>query len=395
VIDPDQPQDEFVGPVSSYEVIETKIADNRFIAAEVDATPAETAAPDQSQESRPKTAVRNIAPAVMRAKSSSRATKWNKLVLLAGVGAGVMAGLAAAMFFYHPSPADTSTDLGPVISNETGLKGDLVTNWGDRLNYKLTIEPSDPGLQGDFTSTVYNPQQPLTVNVQLKSATGTVLCEHPVLLKYDPLRTGTPLEPIPAPKGKKIDEISVDQEQVSEALNNAKLLSQELDREHGKDIFTNKFGPNGQVASINAQGTLPCTKQQYQSTVAWAFTSNFPVLAQPTGASGLDDDLAAVAQPASKDSDAFKTVAAKRHTIAPPANRFSVEQDDTAVSYQASTGVIETRGGKAFQMEKRDVVVSALQGTDFPRHIHYRCDQFGACALAGIGTGIQRAWLEH
>jgi hypothetical protein len=285
-----------------------------------------------------------------------------------------------------------------VISNATGLKGDLVTNWGNQLNYKLTIEPSDPGLQGDFTSTVYNPAQPLAVNVQLKNATGAVLCEQPVLLKYDPLRSGTPLEPIPAPKGKKIDEISVDQEQVSEALNNAKLLSQELDREHGKDIFTNKFGPNGQVTSINAQGTLPCSKKQYESTVAWGFTSNFPILAQPAGtASGLDD-LATVTPPdsiPSKDSDAFKAAPAKRHTVALPANRFSVEQDDAVVSYQASTGVIETRGGKSFQMESRDMIASTLKGADFPIRIHYRCDQFGACAMAGIGNGIQRAWVEH
>jgi len=65
------------------------------------------------------------------------------------------------------------------------------------------------------------------------------------------------------------------------------------------------------------------------------------------------------------------------------------------VGFQPATGIIETRAGKAFQMEKRDMVASALAGAELPLTIHYRCDQFGACALAGVGSGIQRAWMER
>jgi hypothetical protein len=78
-----------------------------------------------------------------------------------------------------------------------------------------------------------------------------------------------------------------------------------------------------------------------------------------------------------------------------PVSHFSIEEDDSIVGYQPSSGVLETRGGKAFQMEKKDMVTSALKGVDLPLTIHYRCDQFGACALAGVGLGIQRAWLER
>jgi hypothetical protein len=40
-------------------------------------------------------------------------------------------------------------------------------------------------------------------------------------------------------------------------------------------------------------------------------------------------------------------------------------------------------------------VASALRGVDLPIPIHYRCDQLGACSLAGLNAGIQRAWLER
>ena len=77
-----------------------------------------------------------------------------------------------------------------------------------------------------------------------------------------------------------------------------------------------------------------------------------------------------------------------------PNSHFSLEQDDALVGFQPATGVVETRGGKSFLVEKRDQVASSLKGLDFPVPIHYRCDQLGACALAGLNSGIQRAWLE-
>ena len=60
-----------------------------------------------------------------------------------------------------------------------------------------------------------------------------------------------------------------------------------------------------------------------------------------------------------------------------PNSHFSVEMDDALVGYQTATGIVETRAGKSFLVEKRDLVASSLRGVELPIPIHYRCDQLG------------------
>lgn len=399
VIDPKGEQPEFVGPVSRYEVVEAKPAasDQRFIAAEVDA-PAEDAPAARPQQQAKQAVVSR--PVKSAEKSSANTGKGTKLVIIAGVGLGLMGGLALAVTFTRPVAQDGSTDMGAVTSTATGLKGQLTTNWGDRLNYKLTLQPSDTSYQAGFTNAVFNPARPLQIDLQLKNANGTVLCDSPILLKYDPMKAGASAEatPEPAAKGKKIDEVSVDQAQVAQALNNARMVGQELDREHGKDIFQNNLGTDGQVTSISAQGTLPCSRKQYEHAASWSFTSNFPVVMQlakgHSSESIEDDDLADPNVDAQPGTYQQRMIAARRK-VAMPVSHFSVEEDDEAVNFMASNGTLETQAGKQLQMEKRDQVALALKGVDLPIRIHYRCDQFGACAVAGLGSGIQRGWLER
>lgn len=397
VIDPKGEQTEFQGPVSRYEVVESKPAasDQRFIAAELDG-PAEDAGAASPKTGTPIAA--RVAKAA--AKPGANAAKGTNLVIFAGVGLGLLGGLALAVMFTRPAIQDATTDMGAVTSTSTGLKGQLTTNWGDRLNYKLTMEPSDPSYQAGFTNAVNNPAKPLQVDLQLKSANGTVLCDSPILLKYDPMKTSasTVAEPAPTGKAAKIDEVSVARAQADQALNNARLVGQELDREHGKDIFQSNVGPDGQVASISAQGTMPCSKKQYEHAASWSFTSNFPVvvqLARGRGAQSIEDDDLADPNVDSQPGTYQQRMIAARRKVAMPVSHFSVEEDDEAVNYQSSNGTLETQSGKLLQMEKRDQVALALKGVDLPIRIHYRCDQFGACALAGLGTGIQRAWLER
>lgn len=399
VIDPKGEQTEFQGPVSRYEVVESKPAasDQRFIASELDApTEDAVAAPAKTGTQA------GVARQTKTEKSGANAAKGTKLVIFAGVGFGLLGGLALAVMFTRPAPQDGSTDMGAVTSTATGLKGQLMTNWGDRLNYKLTMQPSDPSYQAGFTNAVNNPAHPLQVDLQLKNASGSVLCDSPILLKYDPMKTSASTsadaETAPTGKGKKIDEISVDQAQVAQALNNARLVGQELDREHGKDIFQSNVGQDGRVTSISAQGTLPCSRKQYEHAASWSFTSNFPVvvqLAKGNSADSIDDDDLADPNVDSQPSTYQQRMIAARRKIAMPVSHFSVEEDDEAVNFVASNGTLETQSGKQLQMEKRDQVALALKGVDLPVRIHYRCDQFGACAVAGLGSGIQRAWLER
>jgi hypothetical protein len=326
-----------------------------------------------------------------------------KMYVMLAAGLGILTSLAIVAFVLMPGKsADTTYDMGSVTSTSNGLKGHLTTNWGDQLSYKLSIEPSDASQLDAFVTAINNPPQPISVSLQLKDVSGSILCDTPVLLKYDPLkkipnvvtrddsaRTGNA-------KNAKIDESVQTQAEVERALNNARLVGQELNREHGKDIFQPVNGDDGQISSIASQGTLPCSKKQYQSAASWAFVTNFPSVLQTAGPQNSDtnDNLDAfgVAPKTSGSTEAERRVTRR---VPLPNSHFSVEMDDALVGYQTATGIVETRAGKSFLVEKRDLVASSLKGVELPIPIHYRCDQLGACSLAGLNSGIQRAWLER
>lgn len=404
VVDPKGEPADYQGPVSRYEVLASKPAPGgeRFVASELFPGAEQTVAGAQSPA-----AAKSAADRAPTAKTKTKpegeegAGSRAKLYVAMGIGLGILAAGIGVFFIRPPAKADGTYDFGPLTANAYGLKAHLVTNWGDRLDYKLTVEPSDPSQQTEFNDTVYNSTRPLSIDIQLKDATGAVLCDNPVLVKFDPLKdNGATTAQEQTPNGKKVDDAAVAGEGAAKALNNARLLGQELDREHGKDIFENNVGTDGQVTSLSAQGVLPCTKKQYMHTVSWAFTSNFPVVVQAATprvqGSGAVTDLSDLDSTANSSQDTASSAATSppKRKIALPTSHFSVEQDDEIVGYQPSSGVVETRGGKALQMEKRDMVASALKGVDLPVRIHYRCDQFGACAVAGLVGGIQRAWLE-
>jgi hypothetical protein len=412
-VDPKSETNEFQVPVSTYQVVEAKplVSDERFVASEPDddepVENAPAAAPKKSIKPRTSRRIaQHAASAVHAVKVDAEQLERSstKMYVALAAGLGVLTSLAIVAFVLLPGkPADTSYDMGSITSTSNGLKGHLVTDWGVQLGYKLTIEPSDPAQLDAFATAVSKPPQPLSVNLQLKDVSGTVLCDTPILLKYDPLRN-IPNVVAPDPtngatkKNAKVDESAQTQAEVDQALNKARLLGQALDREHGKDIFQPVSGEDGQISSIAAQGTIPCTKKQYQSVASWAFVTNFPSVLQPAGPqdSESSDNLETFGGAPVRNSGNFNSSAGRKaaRKIPLPNSHFSLEQDDALVGFQAATGVAETRGGKSFLVEKRDLVASSLRGVELPIPIHYRCDQLGACALAGLNAGIQRAWLE-
>ena len=296
--------EEFNGPVSTYQVMESKplAADTRFVAAEIDSE-------DESQSSAAQKVVVNV-PTAKRAAprpAQQRVTKQHveeeqparsstKMYVALSAGLGVLSSLAVVAFVIMPGkPADTTYDMGQVTSTSTGLKGHLITNWGDRLNYKLTLEPSDSGEVDAFATTINNPAQAIQVNVQLKDVTGSVLCQNPVLLKFDPLKNIPNVVtrgPAANPKSKKAaeEEMAQSQAEIEQSLNRARLVGEELSREHGKDIFQPVTGDDGQISSLAAQGTMPCTKKQYQNAASWSFVTNFPSILQRGGPDGSDSN---------------------------------------------------------------------------------------------------------
>jgi len=411
-VDPKNEASEFQGPVSSYQVVEAKpiASDQRFVASELDEeedqTVRVTAAPQPVVKAKaPKRIAQQAATAVrtVRYEAEQVERSSTKMYVALAAGLGILTSLAIVAFVLMPGKSvDSTYDMGSVTSTSNGLKGHLITNWGNQLSYKLSIEPSDASQLDAFVTAINNPPQPISVSLQLKDVSGSVLCDTPILLKYDPLKkipnvvTRDGSASAGYAKSAKIDESVQTQAEVDRALNNARLVGQELSREHGKDIFQPVNGEDGQISSIAAQGTLPCSKKQYQSAASWAFVTNFPSVLQNAGPQNSDtnDNLDAFGV-APKDSGSTATGRKVTRRVPLPNSHFSVEMDDALVGYQTATGIVETRAGKSFLVEKRDLVASSLKGVELPIPIHYRCDQLGACSLAGLNTGIQRAWLER
>ena len=122
-----------------------------------------------------------------------------------------------------------------------------------------------------FSTDVNSSPRPLSVDIRVKDPFGANLCGTSILLKFDPRNgpAGATIEP--GPKAGMAERDRALRSQIAQGLILSKLENQELDREHGKDIFQNDAGPDGQVASISAQGTLPCTKKQFDNIVSWSF----------------------------------------------------------------------------------------------------------------------------
>jgi hypothetical protein len=399
--------EEYQGPVSTYQVMEAQplASDARFKASDLDSP--EVDEPVEEIEERvesiplPKPAA--IAAAKPEDETSDKLSNKSstRMVIALGVGLGVLGALALVAFVFLPGKSgDNSYDMGAVTSTSNGLRGHLITNWGDRLDYKLTIEPSDPGELDAFVSAIERPQQPIAVDLQLRDVSGTVLCNTPILVKFDPLvGDASPAKTEDsAGKNSKVDQTAESRAEIERSLNRARLVSQELSREHGKDIFQNVAGEDGQIASISAQGSLSCSKKQYQNAASWAFVTNFPSVLQAAGPQGMEynGDTASFGGAPERAATAVRYAGEQRprRNVALPSSHFSVEVDDSLVGYQAKTGIAETRSGKTFLLEKPELVAMSLKGVDLPIPIHYRCDQLGACSLAGLNAGIQRAWLE-
>jgi hypothetical protein len=148
---------------------------------------------------------------------------------------------------------------------------------------------------------------------------------------------------------------------------------------------------------------MPCSKGQFVDTVSWTFTPNFLTTGQQTELLNRAMGLNANGQPlsgpgsASKGSDALDSSSSgkTRRKPASAVSFFSIEGDDALVGYDASTGTIESRTGKAFLIDRKDAIANALKGRELPVAIHYVCDQRGACTVAGISAGVQRARLKQ
>ena len=324
-----------------------------------------------------------------------------------GIGLGLVVGLTAAVLLLHPGGPGGPSDMGDVNSTEYGLKGHLATEWkGERLAYHLTVEPGTPLQRAGFLANVNGSPRPLSVTVQAKDPFGAVLCSDTIQVKFDPRNAPVSAPEGPMPKSAKAAQELAARNEIAREVNLARLEGQELNRERGKTLFQNQIGKDGQVASISAQGVLPCHKKEVDRFASWGFTSDFPIVAKPAVSQDGPTDPKANVNTAAIEEEAKKNAAAERAAAAaaaktrkkpapPPLTPIFVEGDDQIVWVDPSGGVVETNGGKALILDKGDKLGTALKGGDLPIAIHYRCNETSGCTFSVTGLGIHHARLRQ
>ncbi|HET6170750.1 MAG TPA: hypothetical protein VFE01_11245 [Terracidiphilus sp.] len=296
-------------------------------------------------------------------------------LLIAG---GVLALIVIVFLFtYHPKPKLDYDDLGAGVSNASGLKGHLITRWKGQAQYQLDMGPIDPREGPGFARVLDDPPQPLSINIRILDSSGFALCGKEILLPYYPGGAGAPgtagLQPDAAASLS-----SNARKQMEDRQANLELLQvQEQDRERGKDVFQNKLGSEGEVASMSAQGVLPCSADQYKHFDYWDFSTNFPTMDQ-------QDELLKHPRKTKAQQAAEERRAA--HHAAKPQSAFYIEGDDTVSGYDTSSGALETSENRVFYIgRKSDQSAAAAWASSFA-HIHYKCDQHATCALQRAGT---------
>jgi hypothetical protein len=305
------------------------------------------------------------------------------------VGLGILVGATVASFTWYANNPSGRYDLGPVTSDAVGLKGRLYVKWEQTLQYRVEFEPTYADQNPGFSLAAGNPPHPLSISIQLRDVQGFELCSKAIVLRYDPRRAAA-FEPL-AHAGEKAPGSDLESA-LAKGLDEVHQDAQETAREQGNDVFELQVGANGQIASINAKGELPCTSSNYQDATSWTFVPIFPSLAEQAELlKKLDERREEEANQAHEAVNARRPKAAKP---APNTVQFFIEGDDSIVDFEASNGNIVTRGRKLFSIEKNGTEAALLKGSDFPMRIHYRCDQNGNCSLMSQGAGVLHARLR-
>jgi hypothetical protein len=314
------------------------------------------------------------------------ARKQLTIYVAAVAGVGVLLGLVIAYWFMGNGG---QYDLGAYTSSAAGLKGHLSTKWEKKAMYRLTIEPSDKSRQEGFALAVASSQIPLSIEIHLQDSHGAVLCSKEIILKYNAANAATPAASTADSDAGNTDAGNTSNDQAAQAIDRARYEAEEPERELDKDSFQNQIGKDGQIVSMRAEGEMPCSKRAYGDTFAWSFTSNFPAIEMQDELQKLKDEAQAnESRLAAAELAARKAKAPKSAIRLVP---FSMEGDDSIVEFDATRGVIETRGGKTFYFDKTGGQGADPKWQDYPVSIHYRCDRAASCILTQARLGALRA----
>ncbi len=307
------------------------------------------------------------------AKKNSSAILLVALAALMGC-AGFLAVTQLGAKSKNPGDAD---DLGQGILNGSGLRGHLVTRWQDKkAQYQLKIEPVDPRGADGFALVTGSPTQPISINVRVLDSSGFALCGKEILLPFDPAKA---LSNPTLPKNK----AEADAILAQRAADTQRMRADEQHRESGRDVFQPIAGSNGKIEALWAEGTLPCSPDQYKKFDYWDMTSGFPTLAEQQDL--LDQKKVKKQELDLAEIRAFE----EKHKAAAkkPTSAFYIEGTEQITAYEPSRGLLSAGAGRSFFVDHKSEPVVAEWAADSAL-IQYRCDQRALCTIRRAGSSV-------
>jgi hypothetical protein len=74
--------------------------------------------------------------------------------------------------------------------------------------------------------------------------------------------------------------------------------------------------------------------------------------------------------------------------------RFTIEGDQTAVAYDARSGVVSTDGAGMFVVETTPGEATPVRAEETPSNVHYKCDQDANCSLVMASLVVPHARMQ-
>lgn len=272
------------------------------------------------------------------------------------------AAVAGFLLFKQQRDASSSQqqpgDLGQAVVVASGLRGHLITESAPdkSIHYKLKIEPINLPEQDSFARLSAANAAPLVFNIRVLTQLGDAICGKQVVLPSVAAPT------VPA----------------------------------GSDSLQRIKASTGVVSSLWAQGTLPCSPDQYARFSYWDFSTNFPTVADQDRAAGIDQRAetgapsAQAAQPQAAQSaqSAKSSAQSARRRPAPkkPQAVYFLQGDDHISAFEPGRNILTVGPGRSFIILRAADLATAAAWADDAALVHYTCDPQANCALRRSGS---------
>ena len=183
----------------------------------------------------------------------------------------------------------------------------------------------------------------MSINIRLLDSTGFALCGKEIDFPFNAQNAAVSVTvPVVGANGKKLSVAERNAAmQAARQSQVTQMQAAETAREHGKDLFQNQVGADGQVAAIYAQGALPCSPDQYKRANYWDMNTNFPTL----------DEQAILLDPKAHAKE-FDAAHLKKRTLPKWGDGFVIQGDDRVTGYDQARGLLWAEN-KTFAIDRR------------------------------------------